>query len=87
MKKRPGTIIRSLSNSKHNSPISEGQKILNEIKLLCDTNQYEEALKKIELIENKYPSCSKALSRYRGLARYEIAKQNGTLPKMTHMKD
>lgn len=65
---------------------TEGQKALNELKLLCEEKKFREVLEKIPAIEENFPSCFKAVTYYRGLAKYEIRKENGDLPQLTHMK-
>lgn len=69
------------------SSVSEGQRALEEVKALCEKRMYKEALPKIEWIKAEYPSCSKAATYYLGLAKYEVAKEEGGLPTLSHMKD
>lgn len=87
------TKLGSLSSSQpgtlpHVSGIcTDGQKARDEVKSLCEQKKYEEALKKINGIEENFPSCIKAAKYYRGEATYELRKERGELPKMTHMEN
>ncbi|MBX9586355.1 MAG: hypothetical protein K2X50_03770 [Gammaproteobacteria bacterium] len=88
----PGRYTKNLTSSSSrllssSSKSSSSQKALDEVKTLCENKLYKDALVRIEKVELEYPSCSKALTYYRGLARYEIAKEEGNLPSLSHMKD
>ena len=63
--------------------ISAGQAALNHVDLLYKNGQYKEALREIDLIEEKYPGCTKAAKYYRGEAAYALLKEMGHLKKLT----
>jgi hypothetical protein len=81
------TLWGGATNSLKNSDNGVGQKALDELKELCDQKKYTEVLEKIPFIEKEFPSCTKAVIYYRGLAKYEILKDSGHLPQLTHMKN
>jgi len=74
--------IASIFNQKPEN-IGEGQAALNHVDLLCKNGKYTEALKEIELIEEKYPDCTKAAKYYRGEAAYALLKKIGHLKNLT----
>jgi hypothetical protein len=76
----------STGNSLKNPPDSAGQKALDELKEWCDQKKYKEILERLRYIEKEFPSCAKAATYYRGLAKYEILKESGNLLHLTHMK-
>ena len=80
-------LIKSFSTRSMKNEYSEGQKALDEVKSLCAERKYEEALRKISVIEDVYPGCGKAAKFYRGEATYELLKERGELPILTHMKN
>ncbi len=79
-------LSESSSASINSSPDSPGHMALNELKKLFEQKKYTEILERIPSIEKEFPGCAKALIHYRGLAKYEILKESGDLPELTHMK-
>lgn len=63
--------------------LSEGQAALNHVNDLYKKGQYEEALKEIARIEERYPGCSKATKYYRGEVAYALLEKTGDLRKLT----
>lgn len=87
IKKLTSSSSRLMSSSNRATSLKNSQKALSEVEDLCKNKLYKDALIRIEEIEIKYPSCSKALAYFRGLAQYEMAKEEGSLPKLSHMRD
>lgn len=59
----------------------EAEKALNDIKELWQKGQLKEALKRIDSVEQKFPSCSKAAKYYRGEIGVQLLEQNGVISK------
>lgn len=66
--------------SQATSAMSNAEMALNEVKELWKTGQLKEALSKINMIEEQYPSCTKAAKHYRGKIGIELLEKNGDLP-------
>lgn len=79
------SFVREIASiAKQNSEnIGEGQVALDHVDLLYKNGKYAEALKEIELIEEKYPDCTKAAKYYRGEVAYALLKKIGHLKNLT----
>jgi len=66
--------------SQKTSALSGAEMALNEVNELWKAGQLKEALSKINEIEEKYPSCTKAAKHYRGKIGVELLEKNGDLP-------
>ena len=83
------SLIRQLSTLRESQATMSramAQKTYEEAKVLCDEKKYEQALKKISLIEENFPASSKTVSFLKGHARVELLRERNELTPLTHMK-
>lgn len=74
----PNNILKATSAMSKSASASA----LNEVKELWKAGHLKEALSKINEIEEKYPSCTKAAKHYRGKIGVELLEKHGDLPKL-----
>jgi hypothetical protein len=77
-------FFKTLYTSSASKPLYrslEAEKALNDVKKLWQKGQLKEALKEIDSIEQKFPSCSKAAKYYRGEIGVQLLEEKGVISK------
>lgn len=87
LKAEPTTLQSPLTsgNSINAMTIDDARKAIAEVKTLCDTKQWAQALKKIDEINVNFPNTSKALWPLKGQARKELLREEDQLPNFEHL--